>query len=362
MIVALSLPKQRLMRMLQFMLCCTMSLVKLFRHLGVLGALALGLLQTATLSVSGTEEAVDSSGSARAAAMLRGVHRIVFLGDSITQAGDYIVDCECWLLAHGFEVEILNLGLGSETATDLTPEENAGHLHAFGFGRPFVSERLGRALAATKPDLLFACYGMNDGGHLPPDATGTRRFAKAMTKLRDVATKAGVKRVVICTPPVFDDKGDATQKIHDDNLARYTAWLLSKRAAGWDVVDIHTPMRQALDEGRAKNPAFAFAGDGVHPGREGHWLMAREILQQFFGAKLDGVARAEDLFPAHGNEIRNLVHERMVVRFDAWMTRIGHQRPGVTGGPGVKPGPSIIEADAKAADIAKRIRSEMAAK
>jgi lysophospholipase L1-like esterase len=316
----------------------------------------------APLSVSGAADGADSALPARAAAMLRGVHRIVFLGDSITQGGDYVVDCECWLLAHGFNVDVLNLGLASETASDLTPEENAAHLQSFGFGRPFVSERLGRALAATKPDLLLACYGMNDAGSLPPDATGTRRFGEAITKLRDAAAKAGVKRLVNCTPPVFDDKGDAKQKAHDENLARYTAWLLSKRAVGWDVVDIHTPMRRALDEGRVKNPAFKFADDGVHPGREGHWLMAREILTQFFGAKLEGVACAEDLFPAHGSEIRKLVHERMVLLFDAWMTQIGHQRPSVAGGPGAKPGLPITEANEKAADLGKQIHLEMAGK
>jgi lysophospholipase L1-like esterase len=357
-----SLPKLGLMHIFRLMRLSIMFSSYLFRRLPIFGTLALALLLTPALSLRGAEEGADSAPSARAAAALRGVHRIVFLGDSITQAGDYVVDCECWLLAHGFQVEVLNLGLASETASDLTVEENAPHLKAYGFGRPFVSERLDRALAAAKPDLLFACYGMNDGGSLPPDATGARRFTEAVTKLRDAATKAGVKRVVLCTPPVFDDKGDAPQKFHDENLARYAAWLLSKRAEGWDVVDIHTPMRRALDEGRAKNPAFKFADDGVHPGREGHWLMAREILAQFFGANLDGVASAEDLFPAHGSEIRPLVHERMVLLFDAWMTQIGHKRPGVAGGPGVKPGPSITEANTKAADLAHRIRLAMAAK
>jgi len=323
------------------------------------GALALAVVQTAAPSDSRGEELADFAGSARATDLLRGVRRIVFLGDSITQAGDYVVDCECWLLAHGFEVEFINLGLASETATDLTPEENAAHLQAFGFGRPFLSERLDRVLTSTKPDFLFACYGMNDGGSLPPNDAGTKRFAKAITKLRKTAAKAGVKRVVICTPPVFDDQGVVKQKFHEENLARYTAWLLSMRAKGWEVVDIHRPMRRALDEGRAKNAAFQFAADGVHPGREGHWLMAREILAQFFGAKLEGAARAEDLFPAHGSEIRKLVHEHMVLLFDAWMTQIGHQRPGVAGGPGAKPGPPLAEAQAKAAELGKRIHLEM---
>jgi lysophospholipase L1-like esterase len=292
-------------------------------------------------------------------AMLRGVHRIVFLGDSITQGGDYVTDVECWLLAQGIQIEVLNLGLASETASDLTPAENAAHLKRYGFGRPAVSERLERALLATKPDLLFACYGMNDGSSLPPDESGTKRFADAITHLREAAIKAGVKRVVICTPPVQDAKGDVKQKFHDENLARYTAWLLSKRADGWDVVDIHTPMRAALDAGRAKNPAFQFAKDGIHPAREGHWLMAHEILTQFFSAKLDGVASAEDLFPAHGAEIRKLAHARMILLFNAWMTQTGHKRPGVAGGPGAKPGLPLAQANDQAAEIAKQIKTQM---
>ncbi len=292
------------------------------------------------------------TGLARGAEPLREVKRIVFLGDSITQRGDYVADIECWLLAQGLAVEVLNLGLGSETAADLTPAENAEHLRAHGFGRPFLSARVSRALAATKPDLLFACYGMNDGTGLPPDASGTARFGAALTALRQAAAAAGVKRVVLLTPPV-DDRKD---KGGEANLVRYTAWLLSKRAEGWDIVDLHTPMRQALDESRATDPAFKFAKDGVHPGREGHWLMAREVLTQFFGAKLDGVTSAENLFAARGPEIRALVYQRMSVRFEAWMTQIGHQRPGVAGGPKAKPGLPLAEADAKAAELTQQIQ------
>lgn len=303
-------------------------------------------------------KAADSPASAK----LEGVKRIVFLGDSITQAGDYVTDFECWLAANGLQAEVINLGLGSETASDLTAEENAGHLKRHRFGRPFVSERLDRALAATKPDLLFVCYGMNDGSSLPSNDAGTKRFADAITHLRDAALKSGVKRVVFCTPPVRDDKGDATLKFHDENLTRYSEWLLSKRAAGWDVVDFHGPMRKALDEGRAKNPAFMLSKDGVHPGREGHWIMASELLTQFLGAKLDGVASAEALFPAHGVEIRKLVNQRMTVLFNAWMSKIGHKRPGVAGAPGAKPGLPLDQATENAAAITRQIEAQIAVK
>ena len=203
---------------------------------------------------------------------------------------------------------------------------------------------------------------MNDGGSLPTDDAGTKRFADAITHLRDAALKSGVKRVVLCTPPVRDDKGNATLKFHDENLTRYSEWLLSKRAAGWDVVDFHGPMRKALDEGRTKDPAFSLSKDGVHPGREGHWIMAREILTQYLGAKLDGVTSAEALFPAHGGEIRKLVNQRMTVLFNAWMSKIGHKRPGVAGAPGAKPGLPVEQATENAAAITRQIEAQIAAK
>ena len=279
----------------------------------------------------------------------------MFLGDSITQQGDYVVDFDCWLVSRGINIEVLNLGLASETASDLTEEENAGHKKAHGFGRPLLSERMDRVISATKPDVIIACFGMNDGGDLPADETGTKRYAAAMTKLHDAALKAGVRRVVLCTPPPHDAKGDATHRTHDENLTRYSEWLLSKKSAGWDVVDIHGPMRRALDAGRAKDPSFALANDGVHPGREGHWMMASAIVTQSIGADLDGIASAEQLFKADGKEIRDLVRARMTKRFSAWMRQISHTRPGVPGGPGTKPGQSVAEANIEVAQFSKQI-------
>lgn len=301
----------------------------------------------------------ENIGESAALHQLQDIRRIVFLGDSITQAGEYVVDIECWLLSRGCAVEVLNLGLGSETASDLTDAENAGHVNAYDFGRPAISERLERVLTATKPDMLVACYGMNDGGSLPADDSGLERFSAAITGLRDAALNSGVKRVVLCTPPVHDSKETAPGR-HDENLARYSEWMLSKRAEGWEVVDLHGPMRAALDAERARDPGFVFAKDGVHPGREGHWNMARSFLQQFLGENLDGVSSSEQLFNSNGDSIRELVREKMRVLFGAWMSSIGHNRPGVAGGPDASPGIPVNEAEAKAAELTGKIKAMIA--
>ena len=85
---------------------------------------------------------------------LQNIHRIVFLGDSITQGGDYVTDIECWLLSRGLAIEVIDVGLSSETATDLTEEENAPHRAAHGFLRPQVSQRLALTLAIDRRQLL----------------------------------------------------------------------------------------------------------------------------------------------------------------------------------------------------------------
>ncbi len=290
---------------------------------------------------------------------LDGIHRIAFLGDSITEAADYTTDIECWLISQGQRVEVLNIGLSSETATELTTEENAAHVKGAGFPRPFIGDRLDRALAITRPDLLFVCYGMNDGSALPVGVDGLSRFSEAITRLRDTALQSGVRQVVFSTPPLHDPVQaiDPASNPQERNLVAYREWLLSKRAEGWEVVDIHGPMRRDLDAARKIDPAFRFQPDGVHPNRSGHWLMAREILTQFFKANLDGISSSPQFFKANGDRIRDLVHQRQKVQFSSLMTRIGHSRPQVPGGPGTSPGPSAEAAQSQVQEITQTLHA-----
>ena len=289
---------------------------------------------------------------------LEGIQRIVFLGDSITEASDYVTDVECWLISQGYRFVVLDIGLSSETATELTAAENDGHARVFGFPKPFIGDRLDRSLALAKPDLLFVCYGMNDASALPEGPEGLRRYSEAIIRLREAALRAGAKRVVFCTAPVYDPVNaiPPDQNPHERNLVAYRDWLLSKRAEGWDVVDIHGPMRQDLDAARKTNPDFRLQPDGVHPDHDGHWVMAREILAQFFGADLGGISSPE-FFEKNGIAIRELADRRRGIHFQSLMTQIGHTRPNVPGGPGVPPGPSPDIALAQTNEIARSMDS-----
>jgi lysophospholipase L1-like esterase len=272
------------------------------------------------------------------------------LGDSITYSGAYIGFTEAYFITRypGRALEFINLGLPSETVSGLSEEGHAGGK----FPRPDLHERLERVLQSTKPDLVFACYGMNDGIYLPLDDERFRKFKEGMQWLHEQVTKTGAALVHV-TPPTFDEVTGGHAG-YSAVLGKYSEWLLGQRtAAGWDVVDLHRPMDASLAERRKTDPQFAYARDGVHPNDLGHWLMARQVLLHLGAKDLAEVSdgKGEVAGYPHGDEVLKLVQQRQAMMKDAWLTATGHKRPGM------KQGLPLAEAQSKAAEIEKEIRA-----
>jgi lysophospholipase L1-like esterase/pimeloyl-ACP methyl ester carboxylesterase len=305
---------------------------------------------------------IQAAESANALAKFENVHRILFLGDSITYAGQYVEDIEACYVTRFPErrFEFINVGLSSETVSGLSEEGHAGGKYP----RPDLHERLGRILAKTKPDLIFACYGMNDGIYSPFDEERFKKFQEGMKWLHAQADAAHV-RIIHLTPPVFDPLPIASKTAsvppfgfsrpaatYNEVLDRYSDWLLAQRAAGWEVVDVHGPMNHWLAEQRKHDTSFVFARDGVHPDAAGHWVMAKQILLHLGVGDVAGADRAADMLARspRGVEVLKLVHERQQLLRDAWLSETGHTRPGV------KAGLPVAEAEAKAGELDKQIR------
>lgn len=219
---------------------------------------------------------------------LRGVKRILFLGDSITYAGGYVDYVQAAMMAQGVgkDIEVIDAGLPSETVSGLSEPGHAGGA----FPRPCLLERLDRVLNATHPDLVFACYGMNDGIYYPLAEDRFDAYKKGYETLAAAVKHAGARFVAV-TPPPFDASalggntlpaGRAAYPLpfegYDSVLGAYSNWLLSQRAHGWNVIDIHGPLNASLTRIRMSIPNYHFAGDGVHMNAYGHWLAAREII------------------------------------------------------------------------------------
>lgn len=301
---------------------------------------------------------------------LRHVKRVLFLGDSITYAGGYIdlIDAYLYLYSPKHHYELINCGLPSETVSGLTEPNHAGGA----FPRPDLHERLARALENVKPDLVVACYGMNDGIYHPLEAGRFAKYKEGIQWLADQVKQSGAK-LRILTPPVFDSfptkkdtlpAGQASYPAghpfvdYDQVLTTYSDWLLDQKKKGWNVTDIHTPLKAILLGERAKQPDFVFAGDGVHLNDQGHKVIAIEVLKSW-GAPLETLSYLIDpVESARSSEnlkvISQLVHNRQRILSDSYLTDIGHKRPGMAKGLPVQ------DAIKQAADLDARIR-ELAA-
>jgi lysophospholipase L1-like esterase len=293
---------------------------------------------------------------------LPGVKRVVFLGDSITYGGQYVDDFELFLFARfpQRKIEVIDAGLPSETVSGLSEDGHAGGK----FPRPDLHERLDRVLAKTKPDLVFACYGMNDGIYLPLDEARFAKYRDGILRLREKVAAAGAQ-IIHLTPPTFhhldarpkpapDGKAPASLLGgYNEVLDRYAAWLLEQRAKGWRVIDIHGPMNAFIEAQRKTDPDFVFAKDGVHANDAGHALMADELIAGLAPADAAWWQKFKAALAAHakGAELRKLIRQRERVLCDAYLNEAGHQRPGMARGL------PVAEAEAKAAELETAIRA-----
>jgi lysophospholipase L1-like esterase len=277
--------------------------------------------------------------------------RILFLGDSITHAGTYITRIETQLRLAQVEPlpEIINLGLPSETCSGLSEPDHP-------FPRPGVHERLQRALDKTRPDVVVACYGMNDGIYHPFSDERFRAYQEGIGHLIERVHACGAK-LVLLTPPPFDPlplrdtgklrpEGDTSysyRTIHenyDEVLVRYSEWLIDQSDRVAMVIDLHTPLSVYVNERRKKDADYTLSPDGIHPNDQGHRLISDIILRAW------DVVPVEEVDP----QLLDLVQERTALVHASWLSKVGHQRPGIP------PGLSLDEARLRADELDRRIR------
>jgi len=280
--------------------------------------------------------------------LLEQSRRIVFLGDSITAAGPYVADVDAWLVSQRLNPtpKVIDAGLPSETVSGLSEEGHAGGQ----FPRPDLEERLERVLKATKPDLVIACYGINCGIYEPFDEGRFKRYQQGMQNLNAQVEKAGAKLVIV-TPPFYDDQQAPKPFSYQEVLVRYAGWLIDQRDQGWMVVDLNGPMAKEVARRRMTEPSFTFQPDGVHPNADGHWFVARQVIRWFGDDTASSSATPREMLKAKKipEGVMPLVEERVSVLRDAYVSAAGHKRPGVAAGL------PIGEAEAKAQELSQRI-------
>lgn len=240
--------------------------------------------------------------------------KIAFLGDSITQGGTYI--SMIWYILEnehpGQAFDVFPLGLSSETLSGLSEPNHAGGR----FPRPCLFERLGRLLDKVKPDVVFACYGINDGIYLPLDPERFQAYQDGVHRLIKDLKAAGVARIYLITPPIYDFQPPPGNFNYDTVMSAYATWLNGLEIPGVRVFDLHQRMREARE--KRDTP---FSRDKVHPGADGHWVMAQSVLEGL-GVKVPAVSAAQ----VEADPLYRAVDALRKHRASTWMKHIGYTR------------------------------------
>jgi lysophospholipase L1-like esterase len=279
---------------------------------------------------------------------------VLFLGDSNTFAGTFIAYFDAYLMANHPErrVELVNLGLPSETCSGLSEADHP-------YPRPDVHTRLDAALAKTKPNVVVACYGMNDGIYSPFDEARFQKYQDGYAKLIDKCEKAGAK-VILMTPAPFDPLPLKSKVLpagaekyswvkpyeHYDRdvLTKYAEWLCTWRKKGYPVVDAHAVLLAHLEEKRKTQPAYRVSGDGIHPDAAGHEVIFRELLKTLGG---------DAGWTKPPSPVMKKIEDRQRMLALAWLTDVGHKRPDTP------KGIPLDEAKKKAAETEAEIREAL---
>ncbi|WP_299098177.1 SGNH/GDSL hydrolase family protein [uncultured Winogradskyella sp.] len=257
--------------------------------------------------------------------------RVLILGNSITQNGRYVDFLEYYIRKQypNNPLDIISIGLSGETISGTTEIGRE-------FPRPNVRKRLDNALSEIKPDLVIACYGMNDGNYSPLDSLRFEAYKDGILELKTKAAAINAK-LILMTPTVFDpnpisdrlSKENETYEYwhpyfkYNNVLEAYSNWLLSIETEELKVVDLHHHLDSMLTAMKSIKSDSTFIPDGVHPNNIGHFYMAQKILKDLYPeiSIENPIAEIEHL---EADSLYNLVLKRRELRSEGWRYFIGY--------------------------------------
>lgn len=256
--------------------------------------------------------------------------RVLILGNSITQHGHYVDIMEFYLRKQypNDKLDIISIGLSGETISGTSEPGRE-------FPRPSVHDRLDIALNEIKPDVVLACYGMNDGNYHPLDSLRFEAYKAGILELKSKVEKRGTQ-LILLTPTVFDpnpisQRVSSTNEKHtywhpynryNDVLSAYSDWLLSLENEKLQVIDLHHTLTVVLSEMKRIKTDSTFVPDGVHPNKTGHFYIAQKVLTDLYpNLKLESpISEIEKL---KENPLYDAISERRMLRSEGWRNYVG---------------------------------------
>ena len=198
--------------------------------------------------------------------MVQDNDKIIFFGDSITQAGarpgGYVslFAAEIEKQLSDKKVEVIGAGISGNKV-------------------PNLQKRLKKDVLSKKPNLVFIYIGINDVWHSQKgNGTSKEDFDSGLRdiikKIQDVGSK-----VILCTPSTIGEKTDGTNEL-DSMLEEYST--ISRTIAtetGSQLLDLRKAFIDHLKTANPKNrKKGVLTRDGVHLNAAGNHFVAQQML------------------------------------------------------------------------------------
>ncbi len=256
---------------------------------------------------------------------------VLILGNSITQNGTYVDFLE-YFLRKNYPNHLLNItsiGLSSETVSgDSEPDHP--------FPRPCIHSRLDDALKLVKPDLVLACYGMNDGVFSEKDPARFENYKKGIERLKAKVYTAGAD-LILLTPTPFDPDPIRTRVAFDGQpqsyqhpyynygqvLFDYAQWLETINDV--KVINLNDYLNAQLVAIKRQKADSTFIPDGVHPNTNGHFYMAKKILFELY-PEIVLKDIDHELIQIKKDSFFALVSKRRRTQSKGWLDYVGYTR------------------------------------
>ncbi len=151
---------------------------------------------------------------------------------------------------------------------------------------PAFVARLNTDIFPFKPTVATTCYGMNDGHYGPLTDDLANTYRRAQTESIEAMKKNGVRAIVLgsakCVDSYYFKKPGVEPAVYNKTLGQLAD--IDKEIAakeGVPYADVYGITLATMKKAKAKfGESYEFAGrDGVHPGPNGHLVMAYAFLK-----------------------------------------------------------------------------------
>lgn len=209
--------------------------------------------------------------------------RVVFLGNSITEAGYYHSYIWLYYMTRfpNMPLKVMGAGVGGDRSQEMF-------------------KRLDGDVFRKKPTVLVTTFGMNDSGYFEYNQSGADEYAdnrvseslewyKKMENRYKQLTKT---KIVLMGSSPYDETAiiENSNPFRNKNKAMLRIVDFQQKSAienGWEFLDLNAPMTEINERFQKNNPSFTLCGgDRIHPDNDGHMVMAYLFLKaQGFSGK-----------------------------------------------------------------------------